>query len=90
MNLLLVMMIIGHYIIECYTPVEELPTTVLEEKVIESSNVIRKIKEEAKAGKFKTTEDYNKAMNKVVAKYNPYLKELNKRREKSRKCEDYL
>ena len=88
--ILLVMMIVGHYIIEYYTPVEELPTSVLEEKVIESSSAIQKVKEEAKAGKFKTSEDFNKAMNKVVAKYTPYLKELNKRREKSRKSEYYL
>ena len=79
--ILLATMIIGHYIIKYSTPVEELPDDVLEEKVIESSNAIRKVKEKAKAGKFKTTEDYNKAMNKVVAKYTPYLKELNKRRD---------
>lgn len=79
--ILLVLMIIGHYIIKYYTSVEELPDDVLEEKVIESYGAIQKVNDKAKAGKFKTTEDYNKAMDKVLAKYDPYLKELNKRRE---------
>ena len=81
--ILLAMMIIGHYIIRYYTPAEELPDDVLEEKVVESYNAIQKVNDKAKAGKFKTTEDYNKAMDKALAKYDPYLKELNKRREKS-------
>lgn len=78
--ILLAAMIIGHYVIKYSTPVEELPDDVLEEKVMESSNAIQKVNDKAKAGKFKTTEDYNKAMDKVIAKYDPYLKELNKRR----------
>ena len=80
--ILLALMIIGHYIIKYYTPIEELSDDVLEEKVTESYNAIQKVLDKAKAGKFKTTEDYNKAIDKVLAKYDPYLKELNKRREK--------
>lgn len=80
--ILLAMMIIGHCIIDYYTPIEELPDDVLEEKVIESSSAIQKVNDKAKAGKFKTTEDYNKAKAKVIAKYDPYLKEFHKRREK--------
>ena len=63
-------------------PIEELPDDVLEKKVIKSYDAIQKVISKAKAGKFKTTEDYKKAIDKVLAKYDPYLKELNKRREK--------
>ena len=80
--ILLATMIIGHYIIKYSTPVEELPDDVLEKKVIESYDAIQKVNIKSKEGKFKSTEDYNKAMDKVLAKYDPYLKELNKRREK--------
>lgn len=83
---LLILITIGlfvfYFLLITNIKVEELPDNVLEEKVIESSNVIQKVLDKAKAGKFKTTEDYNKAMDKVLAKYDPYLKELNKRREK--------
>jgi hypothetical protein len=53
--------------------------TDLEEKIIESYDAIQKVNDKAKAGKFKTTEDYKKAIDKVLAKYDPYLKELNKK-----------
>ena len=79
--ILLVVMVISHYIIKYFTPVEELPDDVLEEKVIESYNAIQKVNDNAKAGKFKTIEDYKKAIDKVFTKYDPYLEELNKRKD---------
>ena len=61
-------------------PIEELSYEALEKKVMESYDAIQKVISKAKAGKFKTTEDYNKSMDKVLAKYDPYFQELNKRR----------
>ena len=51
----------------------------LEEKIIEAYDAVQKVLDKAKAGKFKTTEDYNKALDKVLAKYDSYLKELNQK-----------